>query len=275
MMNVIRIFKLSKNVMSKYKRNQQGQLRNTNQDWRNDEDWRQDLNRRGEDVYGEGEDYRGEGYRNPNKPPFPIPYAENPRAQHRPSGFRYNEREDEDLGNYGRGGYYGLTYDQENYNRDRRKQRMGFGQNYQRVDERDYGRDRRWGPERLAMPGYRSDEDGRYGVTGIHKGKGPRGYQRSDERIKDDINDHLADDSFIDASDVEVNVKDSEVTLIGTVESRDAKRRAEDIGESVSGVKNVENRLRVKRNTDWTNRDGNSEDRTIGTQRSNVREAIR
>jgi osmotically-inducible protein OsmY len=125
------------------------------------------------------------------------------------------------------------------------------------------------------MPGYRSDEDGRYGVTGIHKGKGPRGYQRSDERIKDDINDHLADDSFIDASDVEVNVKDSEVTLIGTVESRDAKRRAEDIGESVSGVKNVENRLRVKRNTDWTNRDGNSEDRTIGTQRSNVREAIR
>jgi hypothetical protein len=257
--------------MSNYKRNQQGQLRNTNQDWRNDEDWRQDLNRRGEDVYGEGEDYRGEGYRNPNKPPFPIPYAGNSRAQHRPSGFRYGGRVDEDFGNYGRGGYYGLTYDQESYNRDRRNQRMGFGQNYQRIEERDDGRGGWWEPERLEMPGYRSEEERRYGVSGIHRGKGPRGYQRSDERIRDDINDRLADDSFIDASDIEVDVKDSDVILTGTVASRDAKRRTEDVSESVSGVKNVENRLRVKRNTDWTNRDGNSQDRT---QKSNVREAI-
>jgi osmotically-inducible protein OsmY len=45
-----------------------------------------------------------------------------------------------------------------------------------------------------------------------------------------------------------VQVRNCEVTLIGTVESKDAKRRVEDIGESVSGVKNVENTLRVKRN---------------------------
>jgi osmotically-inducible protein OsmY len=109
----------------------------------------------------------------------------------------------------------------------------------------------------------------------MNKGKGPRSYQRSDERIGEDINDRLSDDPFIDASDIEVNVRNGEVILTGTVESSETKRRAVDVGESVSGVRNVENRLRVKRNTDWVNRDGNSEDRTIGTQRSNVREAIR
>jgi hypothetical protein len=256
--------------MSNYKRNQQGQFRNSGLERH------EQLNRRGEDVYGEGEDYYGEGYRDPGKPSFPVPYAGAPRMR-KNSGFRYNNREDEDLGNYGRGGYYGSTYDQENYNRERSRQNMGFGQNYQRIDERDDGRGRWQEIERgseMTGPGYRHEER-RPGITGMHKGKGPRGYQRSDERIRDDINDRLADDSFIDASDVEVNVRNSDVTLSGTVESRDAKRRAEDIGESVSGVKNVENRLRVKRNTDWTNRDGNSEDRTMETQKSNVREAIR
>jgi hypothetical protein len=41
-------------------------------------------------------------------------------------------------------------------------------------------------------------------------------------------------------------VANTEVTLTGTVNSREDKRRAEDIAESVSGVTNVENRLRVK-----------------------------
>ncbi|HET7288348.1 MAG TPA: BON domain-containing protein, partial [Pyrinomonadaceae bacterium] len=59
-------------------------------------------------------------------------------------------------------------------------------------------------------------------------------------------NDRLSDDYYIDASDVEVAVANSEVTLTGTVRSRTDKRRVEDIAESVSGVTNVENRLRVK-----------------------------
>jgi osmotically-inducible protein OsmY len=41
-------------------------------------------------------------------------------------------------------------------------------------------------------------------------------------------------------------VKDSEVTLSGTVDDRTDKRVAEDVAESVSGVKNVQNNLRVK-----------------------------
>src|SRR4030095_11010348 len=79
-----------------------------------------------------------------------------------------------------------------------------------------------------------------------HRGRGPKGYKRSDERIKEDVNDRLSDDYYLDASEVEVAVSNTEVTLTGTVNSREEKRRAEDIAESVSGVTNVENRLRVK-----------------------------
>ncbi|HET6854345.1 MAG TPA: BON domain-containing protein, partial [Pyrinomonadaceae bacterium] len=78
-----------------------------------------------------------------------------------------------------------------------------------------------------------------------YRGKGPKGYRRSDERIKEDVNDRLSE-GYMDASDIEVSVQNAEVTLTGTVNSRADKRRAEDIAESVSGVSNVENRLRVK-----------------------------
>jgi osmotically-inducible protein OsmY len=83
---------------------------------------------------------------------------------------------------------------------------------------------------------------------GMYAGRGPRGYRRSDERIREDINDHLTDDWYVDASDVEVTVNNGMVTLTGFVDSRDAKRRAEDIAECVSGVMDVSNQLRVERN---------------------------
>lgn len=78
-----------------------------------------------------------------------------------------------------------------------------------------------------------------------NRGRGPKGYRRSDDRIKEDVNDRLSE-GYLDASDVEVQVQNSEVTLTGTVNSRQDKRRAEDIAESVSGVSHVENRIRVK-----------------------------
>ena len=78
-----------------------------------------------------------------------------------------------------------------------------------------------------------------------HRGKGPRGYARSDERIREDVSDRMWLDSRLDASDVEVNVANGEVTLAGTVRSREEKRRAEDIAESVPGVRHVQNNLRV------------------------------
>lgn len=80
---------------------------------------------------------------------------------------------------------------------------------------------------------------------GGHRGRGPSGYTRSDDRIKEDINDRLTDYDYIDASNINVEVQNGEVTLTGTVETRYEKRMAEDIAEDISGVKNVENRLRV------------------------------
>jgi osmotically-inducible protein OsmY len=80
---------------------------------------------------------------------------------------------------------------------------------------------------------------------GAHRGRGPKGYRRSDERIRDDVNDRLTDDAWLDASHVEVAVENGDVTLSGTVADRPAKRRAELLAEAVSGVGNVQNNLRV------------------------------
>ena len=78
-----------------------------------------------------------------------------------------------------------------------------------------------------------------------HYGRGPKGYRRSDARIAEDVNDRLSDDWRVDASEISVDVKDAEVTLTGTVNSRDDKRRAEDLAHDVSGVTHVQNNLRV------------------------------
>lgn len=96
----------------------------------------------------------------------------------------------------------------------------------------------RWGME----------EYGRYSPTIVsNRGKGPKAYRRSDERIREDISDRLSDDERIDASEIEIQVHDAEVTLMGTVDSRESKRRAEDIAEMVSGVQHVQNNIRVNR----------------------------
>ena len=79
-----------------------------------------------------------------------------------------------------------------------------------------------------------------------YRGRGPRDYRRADERIRDDVNDLLTDNAWVDASDVVVTVESGEVTLVGTVDSRRAKRIAEDIAEAVSGVRDVHNQLRVR-----------------------------
>jgi osmotically-inducible protein OsmY len=92
--------------------------------------------------------------------------------------------------------------------------------------------------------GYRREEAG-----GGHRGKGPSGYTRSDERIREDVNDALTEDDFVDASNVEVEVKQGEVTLTGTVPERRMKRLAEDCIERVAGIKDVNNHIRTRTNS--------------------------
>jgi hypothetical protein len=81
--------------------------------------------------------------------------------------------------------------------------------------------------------------------SGQHRGKGPRGYKRLDERIREEVNDRLCFDDRLDASEIVVSVQDGEVSLSGTVTDKASKRRAEDIVEEISGVSNVENRIRI------------------------------
>lgn len=109
----------------------------------------------------------------------------------------------------------------------------GYRDNYNRIIERSGRSDGR-------EPGRANQQ------SGPHRGKGPRSYTRSDARILEDINDYMCDNPYLDASEIDVEVKDGEVVLAGHVENRQSKRLAEDIAENVAGVNNVENRLRVQ-----------------------------
>jgi BON domain-containing protein len=85
------------------------------------------------------------------------------------------------------------------------------------------------------------------GRAGGHSGKGPKGYTRADERIREDVCDRLSDDDEVDASDMSVSVSGAEVSLEGTVLDRYTKRRAEQIALSVRGVIDVHNELSVQK----------------------------
>lgn len=114
----------------------------------------------------------------------------------------------------------------------------------------------RYSPTLIDRRTYRGEYEGYYGQpygsyggyssTVRRRGRGPRGYRRSDDRIREGVNDRLSDRADLDASDVEVSVNNAEVILSGTVNTRREKRLAEDIAEDVLGVTNVENHLRVR-----------------------------
>jgi hypothetical protein len=87
-----------------------------------------------------------------------------------------------------------------------------------------------------------------FDVLGPHAGKGPKNWKRSDDRIRDDVCDMLERDSHIDASEIEVSVKDQIVFLNGTIESRIMKRHAENLIENIYGVLDIQNNLNVDQN---------------------------
>lgn len=103
----------------------------------------------------------------------------------------------------------------------------------------------------------------------VYRGNSPKGYERSDERIREDVCEHLTHDPRIDAGDITVNVKAGIVTLEGSVTDRGQKYRVEDIADDVSGVKDVQNRLSVARQSRSASDQGrDSQDR--GTQDSDL-----
>lgn len=79
--------------------------------------------------------------------------------------------------------------------------------------------------------------------------RGPKGYQRSDDRIREDVCDRLIA-ADVECDEIEIKVKDGEVTLLGTTRSGESRREIERLAESVSGVKDVTNQIRMKRDTE-------------------------
>lgn len=122
-------------------------------------------------------------------------------------------------------------------------------------DDRNYAtRDRTlWGQTSWDDPDTDTDPEGElapddeWGARISHFGKGPKGYKRSDERIKEEVCEVLARNPRIDASDIEVSVDDALVTLSGTVSSKEIRRAAEMAIENISGIDDVKNELRIKK----------------------------
>jgi hypothetical protein len=162
-------------------------------------------------------------------------------------------------GNYGMGGRgqgHGMS---RGYNRDYGQQ-GGYGQ-----QQRGYGMQSGYGQQQRGYDmqgGYYQDDfdiDYEYDdepmwmyeeeiwiIPGPFTGMGPEDYHRSDERIKEDINERLTQHGQIDARKVHVEVQDGEATLTGEVPDRHSKRMCEDVVYTVTGVKDCHNQLRIK-----------------------------
>jgi osmotically-inducible protein OsmY len=82
-----------------------------------------------------------------------------------------------------------------------------------------------------------------------YRGRGPRGYTRSDERLLETVCEQLTDDPRIDASGIEVEVQQQVVTLRGSVPDRRTKYAVEELVEN-AGARDIENQLRVNASQD-------------------------
>lgn len=78
------------------------------------------------------------------------------------------------------------------------------------------------------------------------RGRGPKDYQRSDERLKEDISERLREHPEIDASEITVDVTGGRVSLSGEVDSRRTKHQVEDLVDACRGVQEIDNRLRIR-----------------------------
>ena len=168
----------------------------------------------------------------------------------------YGPREDEEDTNYAKpsqrryGGHDDYYEEEFERNRDyRNSDRLTQGplearhrQHFLRRSEND---ERSSGYAGARIGDWRGQEGWSNDWSGPYAGRGPKGYRRSDERIQEDICERLTEHPSIDASDIEVVVGAGDVTLTGRVESRAVKHLTEVMVETVSGVKEVHNQLRI------------------------------
>lgn len=148
-------------------------------------------------------------------------------------GSQFGDRGVQNQGGlYGQGGYNEGMY--------------GQGGMQQRYGSQGYGGYQGGGQQGVgALQGGWNQQSAGQGIGQSFRGKGPSGYVRSDERIKEIVCEVLTDHDQIDATNIEINVKNGEITLSGTVDDRRQKRLAEDAIENLPFVKDVTNQLRV------------------------------
>jgi len=201
--------------------------------WDDDARWRQQL-RSNSDWDREGSNYGQRGF---------GAQGGYPQASHPQGNFGR-----ENFGHFGsRGAFSGQS----------QPSVWGGQSDYNREYTRDWDRDYRGDWNRGSNQSYaRPQDEGDFGEQLRHAGRsfvgkvkrafrGPKGYKRSDDRIREDVNDRLAQQDEIDPSEIEVRVENGDVTLTGSVRSRHEKFRAEEIADDVSGVNDVHNQLRI------------------------------
>lgn len=230
-------------------------------------------------------------------------YEQDQRFRRNEERYDRNDRQGEQYGQgYGQNQGYGQQYGQRPYDQDDRVAQQwrdqgdgrfaGSERSERRGDDRGWEWDRdRSTPQQIgdrdSSRAWRGTGGGSYQGGGADRGqsewggsyaggsresfsgRGPKGYRRSDDRIREAVSDRLTDDHSLDASEIEVEVKDGEVTLKGTVSDRQQKRLAEDLAESCSGVSDVTNNIRVSRGDSQSQTQSNEKSSQSGSQKTN------
>jgi hypothetical protein len=145
-------------------------------------------------------------------------------------------RRDDSRGDPGRLGYPAIGYGR-GYGRDFGG---GLGQGYEGSWGQGYGGS-------LAYSDYREDFLGAAAAVGPHGGKGPGGWARSDERLREQVSERLMEDRLLDARQIEVAAADGVVTLRGEAASPAERLLSERLARACGGVREVVNELEVGR----------------------------
>jgi osmotically-inducible protein OsmY len=207
--------------------------------------------------YPQGGNYTGQGYGSPNQG-----YTRNYGNDYDDRSYQGDQDHDSQRGGYPRQqpsgypdystpqntGYGGRSPQSRGY----QGQRNDYGYGTQDRGNIDSVLDRDWS----SYSGNRSESAGsRYGNQyGPGRGyqqqqgtrrQGPKGYQRSDDRIREQMVERFME-SDVELQDVECDVKDGIVSLSGTVKSRHCRHELENIADSVWGVKEVNNNIKIK-----------------------------
>jgi BON domain len=239
--------------------------------WDAGRDRRWDTGRAG--VWDPGRGSGGGGYYEPrgywsDRPSWQDPYGFGQRSQWREPSLwdRRPFGPPEDTHYYGTGsagwggpGFTGGAYAYGNGPRERSlpledeysdESSVSYEQGPRQQYGQRFGQQPRYGQPQYGQPLYGQRPSynpyGGYPETRARRfGSGPKGYQRSDERLKEDISERLMESHYIDSSDVSVEVRGAKVVLEGTVPSRQMKHAIEDLVDVCPGVQDIDNRVRV------------------------------